>query len=272
MLFARDKGRMCNNILQYGHVYAWGREHNRSTMSMRFAYKYQYFRICSTKHHNFLTYVAAKYLAKWGIIPTVSFHEPDEDTAEKVKKMQSARLLMVEGWYVRFYDLFLKYKQEIISLFAFNSDITSKIDGYIDNSSPSDSMRLGVHIRRGDYKTWMNGKYYYADSVYLDYIRQFAEMFPGRKIAVYICGNDPSLDKNYYTSRLKGITVNFPAGNPGEDLCLLSSCDYLIGAPSTFSLVAAMYRDIPLCWMEEAHTHLSAASFGKFDQMFRNIR
>ena len=40
MIFVHDKGRMANNILQYGHVYAWGREHGRKTMSMRFAYKY----------------------------------------------------------------------------------------------------------------------------------------------------------------------------------------------------------------------------------------
>ena len=40
MIFVRDKGRMCNNILQFGHVYAWAREHDRKAVSMRFAYKY----------------------------------------------------------------------------------------------------------------------------------------------------------------------------------------------------------------------------------------
>ena len=45
MIFVTDKGRMANNMFQYGHVYAWGREHGRSTMSMRFAYKYPDFRI-----------------------------------------------------------------------------------------------------------------------------------------------------------------------------------------------------------------------------------
>ena len=43
MIFVHDKGRMANNMLQYGHVYAWGREHGRQTMSMRFAYKYPWF-------------------------------------------------------------------------------------------------------------------------------------------------------------------------------------------------------------------------------------
>ena len=43
MIFVLDKGRMCNNILQYGHVYAWAREHGKRAVSMRFAYKYRYF-------------------------------------------------------------------------------------------------------------------------------------------------------------------------------------------------------------------------------------
>lgn len=36
---------MCNNLLQFAHVYAWGREHGRKTMSMRFSYKYKFFKI-----------------------------------------------------------------------------------------------------------------------------------------------------------------------------------------------------------------------------------
>ena len=67
MIFVRDKGRTGNNILQYAHVYAWAREHGRRAVSMRFCYKYQYFKICHTPWHNFLTYLFAKYAAKIGL-------------------------------------------------------------------------------------------------------------------------------------------------------------------------------------------------------------
>ena len=60
MIFVHDKGQMCNNILQYAHVYAWARENGRKSMSMRFAYKYQYFNICSSSYHNFLMYLVVK--------------------------------------------------------------------------------------------------------------------------------------------------------------------------------------------------------------------
>ena len=271
MIFASDKGRMCNNILQYGHVYAWARENGRKSISMRFSYKYQYFNICHTRGHNFFSYVVAKYGAKWGLIPTVVYNDDSEQTAKKNEEfMLSHSTFVVKGWYVRFYDLFLKYRQEILSLFTFDKAILNKTHAFMGKKA-DDELRLGVHIRRGDYKTWHNGRYFYDDEVYQDYIQQFRNLFPDKKLTVYVCSNDPALNKASYHEALKDIKIVFPQGGQEDDLCLLSECDYLIGAPSTFSLVAAMFHDIPLCWMKEKNVSLSLASFGKFAELFRNI-
>ena len=43
MIFVKGYGQMCNNILQYAHAYAFGREYGIKVVSMRFAYKYRYF-------------------------------------------------------------------------------------------------------------------------------------------------------------------------------------------------------------------------------------
>ena len=88
---------------------------------------------------------------------------------------------------------------------------------------------------------------------------------------VYICGNDPHIQQDLYRQQLPMCNIVFPNGNPAEDLCLLSHCDYLIGAPSTFSLVAAMYRDLPLYWIENPDAKLSLDSFKYFDYLFRHI-
>ena len=74
-------------------------------------------------------------------------------------------------------------------------------------------------------------------------------MLGDSKITVYICGNDPRLNKDYYIKELKDMKVCFPDGNPGEDLCLLSQCDYLIGPPSSFSLMATFYDKAKLYWL-----------------------
>ena len=88
---------MCNNILQYGHLYAWGREHKRLTVSMRFAYKYKYFKICHTRYHLFAVYAFAKYASKWGLIPVVKFNDDGADYSENERKMLNSKMIVAEG-------------------------------------------------------------------------------------------------------------------------------------------------------------------------------
>ena len=270
MIFVRDRGRMCNNILQYGHVYAWGREHGRKTVSMRFAYKYRYFHICETPWHNFPTYVFAKYAAKWKLIPTITFDKAGADYRHEEQLMLKQRLAVVEGWEARWYDLFAKYIDEIRQLFAFHESIERQVARKMATGEEA-VLRLGLHIRRGDYQRWYGGRFFYTDEQYVHLIDQFCSLHPDKRVAVYICGNDPKIDKDYYHRQLPQCQVSFPNGNPGEDLCLLSHCDYLIGAPSTFTLVAALYRDLPLYWIEDAQTALTPDSFRRFDYLFRHL-
>lgn len=270
MIFVRDKGRMCNNILQYGHLYAWARANNRKTVSMRFAYKYQYFHICRTRWHNFFVYLFAKYAAQLKLIPTVTFDTPDEDLTEKENAMMHG-CLVAEGWFARWYDLFLQYKPEILSLFAFDSHIENKVTSLLEVSSKEGIIRLGVHIRRGDYATWNDGRFLYDDKQMINIIRQFILLHPNKRVVIYICGNDSKLNKQAYSEAFGQENVVFPQGNPGEDLCLLSHCDYLIGPPSTFTLVASMYRNTPLYWIKDINKPLQEDSFDYFDNLFRNI-
>ncbi len=269
MIFVHDKGRMANNILQYGHVYAWGREHKRQTMSMRFAYKYPWFRICHTPYHNFPTYAFAKYAAKLGFIPSVHFDEEDGDYSHEEQLMLSKKMIMVGGWYARWYDLFLKYKKEIIDLFAFDEAVERKAKEQLGDKP---GIRLGVHIRRGDYATFQGGRFLYNDKQYAGLIRDYhSRCCPNEQLSVYICTNDPNLDKAYYREQLSGLSVHFPEGNPAEDLCLLSKCTSLIGAPSTFTLVASMYHDTPLYWIENPEKPIVPSDFRLFDDLFRHI-
>lgn len=270
MIYVRDKGRLCNNILQYGHVYAWGREHGRQTVSMRFAYKYQWFHLCHTRHHNWLTYLFAKYGAKMGLLPVVSFHDEEGDYSHEEQLMLTRRHLIVEGWYARWYDLFLKYKKDIINLFAFDEGVKTA-PGRLLATIPHDSVRLGLHIRRGDYKTFYDGRFFYSDQQYIRQIRHFLTLHPQQSVQVFICGNDPDLDEAAFTKALPDVSLTFAKGNPAEDLYLLSQCQWLMGAPSTFTLVASMYHDVPLYWIKEADRDFTKSDFLPFDHQFRHI-
>ena len=277
MMFARDKSQMCNNLLQYAHVYAWGREHGRKVISMRFSYKYQYFHICHTSLTGFGWYLFAKYMSAIGLLPTASFKYADCDHAALECKMLRHRHIVVSGWNVRFYDLFLKYRQEICDLFTLDSKYTEPVKEKMHKAETVqcamvNGLRLGVHIRRGDYAQWGDGKYYYADEVYAAHIKRFAQMHPEAAVHVYLSTNDAGVTAEKFQTLCPQVHIHHLQGSAPEDLFMLSECDYLIGPPSTFSLVAAMYRDLPLYRMDTAdETQMNSEGFKRFDYWFRRI-
>ena len=279
MLFARDKSQMCNNLLQYAHVYAWGREHRRKVISMRFSYKYQYFHICHTNLTGFGWYLLAKYLAALKLLPTASFKHGDCDREALEKKMLRHKHIVVSGWNVRFYDLFLKYRKDICDLFAIDSEYTEPVRAKMQEAEksstpnhPSSIIRLGVHIRRGDYAAWQDGKFLFDDNTYANHINRFAAIHQNEDIHVYLSTNDPVVSEKTYQRLCPTVHIHHLHGNAPEDLFMLSECDFLIGPPSTFSLVAAMYRDIPLYRMDSSdETAMTTEAFQLFDYWFRRI-
>ena len=273
MIFARDKSQMCNNLLQYAHVYAWGREHGRKVISMRFSYKYQYFHICHTNLTSFPLYLLAKYSAALHLLPTASFKHAENDYEALERKMLRHRNIVVSGWYVRFYDLFLKYRHEICDLFRIDERFTTPVKLKMQEAEDHEkALRLGVHIRRGDYAQWNDGIYCYDDETYARYINRFASLHKDETIHVYLSTNDSSVTAENYQRLCSEVRIHLLGGNAPEDLFMLSECDYLIGPPSTFSLVAAMYRDRPLYRMDTEKAELmTQEAFHLFDYWFRRI-
>ena len=244
---------------------------------MRFSYKYQYFHICHTSLTGFGWYLFAKYMSAIGLLPTASFKYADCDHAALECKMLRHRHIVVSGWNVRFYDLFLKYRQEICDLFTLDSKYTEPVKEKMHKAETVqcamvNGLRLGVHIRRGDYAQWGDGKYYYADEVYAAHINRFAQMHPEAAVHVYLSTNDAGVTAEKFQTLCPQVHIHHLQGSAPEDLFMLSECDYLIGPPSTFSLVAAMYRDLLLYRMDTAdETLMSHEGFKRFDYWFRRI-
>jgi hypothetical protein len=275
MIFARDKSQMCNNLLQYAHVYAWGRAHGRKVLSMRFSYKYPFFHIRKTSLTSFPLYVLAKVLAAVRLLPTASFKHDDCDYAALEQKMLRHRHIVVSGWFVRYYDLFLQYRQEICELFTIDPRLTEPVSQkmqVVEQSAQRPVVRLGVHIRRGDYAQWQGGRYCYDDATYVRHINRFTTLHEGSEVHVYLSTNDPTVSVEEYQRQCPAVQVHCLSGSAPEDLFMLSACDFLIGPPSTFSLVAAMYRDLPLYRMDEGNEQqMTAEAFRRFDYWFRCI-
>ena len=100
----------------------------------------------------------------------------------------------------------------------------------------------------------------------------FAEFHPDQTIHVFLSTNDSQVSAETYQQACPKVVIHHFKGSAPEDLFMLSECDYLIGPPSTFSLVAAMYRDIPVYRMDAAdEQQMTPESFRLFDYWFRRI-
>ena len=267
MIFVKGYGQMCNNILQYGHIYAWGKENNVRTISMRFSYKYQYFELCNSKYHQLPTYLFAKFLIKTRLIKHLWLEEMDDVTPEVIEKLQKSKMIALSGWGFRFKDIFLKHEDEIKRLFTVKNSIRKRVDQYLLSCKKAD-IRLAVHIRRGDYANFMGGAFFYDDETYMRNIREFIALFPDKKVAIFLSTNDKKLDIGSYKAHLNTDSIYLLGGNEGEDLYLLSQCDYIIGAKSTFSLIASFYRHLPIYHIMDKSTPLTLESFNYFEDLF----
>ena len=271
ILFVHDKGQMCNNIIQYGHVYSWAREHKVCVFSLRFAYKYRHFHICRTAGHNFFTHATVKTLAKLHLMPVVTFDNLAATEEEKDEALSRYPIMVFTGWQIRCFDLFEKYFEDIRRLFAFYDSIELQTTKLLAPYRRDDgNVLLGVHIRRGDYDKLLGGKYFYEDDVFIDAIRQFQSLHAGQHVVAVVCGN-VRLKKRAFRKALPEVTFVFPDSAPADDLCALSHCDYLVGPPSSYSLVASMYHDVPLHFITEAHQPFTLNDFHSFMYQLRRF-
>lgn len=182
-----------------------------------------------------------KILRQLRRVDALKFTNDSGDYPDHERLMISGRLVFVEGGGYRNYPLARKYRD-------FYRRTLSEAKPPVDANSvlASEKINLAVHIRRGDYATWLGGKYFYSDDVYLSAIEQ-ALTLVGTKSRILVFTNDPFPDRAPYQAAFGDVA--FPGSDPNVDHYLMSLCDYIIGPPSTFSMWAsyigkAKYRHI----------------------------
>lgn len=265
--FIRGYGQMCNSLLQYAHAYAWGLEHGgRTFVSLRLSHKYRYFELSKRPELSTANYIIGTLLYRTRLVPRLYLKHPEEATPERMLTINNQSCNILRGWYFRSYECFIKHKAAIREMFGIQPQFLTRIRPYIETHSAGADIRLGVHIRRGDYLTHNGGIHFFDDETYIEYIRQFCAQFPDKKVSVFICTNDPDLDIEKYRTALQNPAVFLPKGNEIEDLYTLSVMDYIIGVRSTFSLVASLYHETPFFWITQERKPLTMEGFFHFDE------
>jgi hypothetical protein len=157
-----------------------------------------------------------------------------------VKKARKKHIFLL-GWLFRDNEHLKEYTDEIRKIFIPIEPYKSNIDKKIVEARKKGDILIGVHIRRGDYKRFCNGLYYYETNVYLDYMSKIVSLFKDKQCCFLICSDEPLSEKMF-----QNYNVTIGSGFHIEDLFAFSKCDYLIGPPSTFTMWASFYGNVPL--------------------------
>ena len=97
-----------------------------------------------------------------------------------------------------------------------------------------DSLTVGLHLRLGDYKIWMDGRYFFELEDYVGVARAIHAQL-GDRPHVFHVFSDQALDPSVFS----GLPVTCSGNDLFEDFGRLSRCDLIVGPPSTFSTWAA---------------------------------
>lgn len=168
----------------------------------------------------------------------------------------------VEGWSNRLGNAEMVEEQstEIRNIFSFNTNIANAVDSEFA-VLPQSVIVVGVHIRRGDYKEWLDGIYYYTDEEYVCILRNIKEQFEsrGQQVKFLLCSNEKINLENY--NSLERFTLSCSSGS--HDLYALSKCDYIIGPPSSYSQWASFWGKVPVKFIKSAREIITLSDFSE---------
>ncbi|MGN0559347.1 MAG: alpha-1,2-fucosyltransferase [Acutalibacteraceae bacterium] len=187
------------------------------------------------------------------ILPENIITIKEDNTGEEVaklldKKVFNGKIIFYRGW--PYYDRksLIKHKAEIKDFFTPKEQYRTVVESQISKLRETYDVVIGVHIRRGDYKNFLGGKYYFDIDVFAKVCQNFRDYLENTKTAFIITSNE-KIDGTAFSDL--GNDIYFSQGSSGvEDNWLLSLCDYIIGVPSTFNGWASFIGNTPLYWIQ----------------------
>ena len=174
-----------------------------------------------------------------------------EEFSELVRR---DRHLLVDGWLFLSDDLLQQHASAVRDHFRIPDLQQQRVDKHMSNVRQRADVVVGVHIRHGDYATYLDGKYFYEVSEYATAMRRVAEKLAPQRVTFMVCSN-AKIDPDVFD----GLNVVYGPGDVIEDLYSLAQTDLLMGPPSTFTRWAAFYGNVPLSVMETADQEIDTA-------------
>ena len=182
------------------------------------------------------------------------------DSAAKVivrhKCLSIPRILtLASDWHYRDNAALYRHEDKVREFFAPRDIATAKKT--IDGLRHEGSLLIGVHIRRSDYKSFVEGRYYFDDSVYRREVQRVMGFWQDHGSKLFLVFSDENVNE----ANFAGLPCRFMHGSAVEDQWMMSQCDYLMGPPSTFSAWASFMGKVSLARMWDKDYELREEDF-----------
>lgn len=136
----------------------------------------------------------------------------------------------------------------------------------IEKMKQTSDIVVGVHIRRGDYATWNDGRFYYELEDYHHFMLRVKDLYQGQHVSFFISSNE-DFELDIFTNCNCHRFGKEPSGAI-LDLYSLSVCDLIMGPVSSYSRWASFIGEVPLCFLETKDQKFTKDSFSKIIDFF----
>jgi hypothetical protein len=163
------------------------------------------------------------------------------DSERFLSVLPSTKLIVFLGPLFRDFTSFPKHAVSIREYFRPLPSFRDNVDALMMAVREGCDIVVGLHIRRGDYQGFMDGKFFHTLENYLRWMEHVRGLLQGKVVKFLVCSDERQPDGVF--SR---FNVVFGTGHLIEDLYALARCDFILGPPSTFSAWASFYGQVSL--------------------------
>jgi hypothetical protein len=197
-----------------------------------------------------LAYYAGRIVAKSGLkskmLRTITIDWQDFydlGAPEFLSLLRRRQIIFVQGWKFRSPAALQRQFGAVREFFRPLEEHRVNVAALIARARVDTDVLIGVHIRHGIINFDNARKYWSPPEKYAERMAQIETFFPGQRVTFLIC-SDVKQDPEVFAHHRYFLGT----GHLIEDLYAFAECDYLFGPPSTFTMWASFYGEIPL-WM-----------------------
>ena len=156
-----------------------------------------------------------------------------------------------KGWFTMHDTRYIaQAKPQLQHIFRPRKEITDRSEAMMSEIRKEADLVVGVHIRHGDYKDFMGGRFYYTLEEYRQFMLRIRQLYSDRRVVFFISSNG-----SFSLDAFSGLECRRFGKEPSGDildLYTLSLCDRIVGPWSTYSRWASFIGEVPLCCIKQA--------------------